>query len=1659
MWNFRLFSHGTFRALAITVAGAGIFAGCGVTKTVQNATSGTDPSTNPTRNLTFSDAPSIDLGTVAVGTTQLVRLSVVTTGTGSATIGSTSNSDSHFTFNGGTFPGNGGDCAQPIQRNCTVAVLFTASAVGIYSNVVSIGYTTAGVASSTNVTVSASATIAPALVINGGAPYSFGTKSVASSTDATLTIQNAGGLGASSIALSGLSAPITFKGGSYPGTGGTCANFLASGGSCTIVLTYAPVAAGTATKTLTASYSDGTTTYSSNDTVNGTAVTLASLAVTTPAANPYDYGNVTVGMPTDATFTVTNSGGQSATSLVASGLSAPIVFKGGTYPGTGGNCGTTLAAGATCTFVATFTPTAAGLVSKTADIAYADGSGSTVHLTKNIQGTGITPAVLAISNGPTYDYGPRIIGSSTDATFTVTNSGGSTSTAMVGSGLAAPFTFKGGTYPGTGGTCGATLAAAATCNLVITFSPTASTVSNATLSLAYNDGANAQSATRAVTGTGGTAATLTLNGNATYAFGSKSIGSSTDATITIANAGTLGATTIALSGLSAPMTFKGGTYPGTGGTCGATLAASSGCTIVVTYAPTAAVVTSETLTVGYNNPTSPASTSQLVTGTGLALASLTILTPASSPYDYGGVTIGKATDVTLTISNGGGQSATALAGSGLGAPMVFKGGTFPGTGGNCGATLAAAATCTIVVTYTPTAAVLTSEIFSLAYADGSGSTPTLTRGIQGTGITAAVLVISNGATYDFGTHPVGSSTDVTLTVTSTGSSTATGLSTSGIAAPMTFKGGTYPGTGGSCAATLASAASCTMVLTYAPTAAVVTNKTLSLAYNDGANAQNATRALTGTGQSIATLSLNAGAPYAYGSKNVGTSNDATLTIANSGGYSASAIALSGLAAPMSFKDGSYPGTGGTCGATLAGGASCTIVVTYAPTSSGAVSKTLVVGYNNGNTTTSTSQSITGTGIGYASLSVTNPVADPYDFGTATIGNPEVDVTFTLSNSGGQTAASLTSNGLFAPFNFMGGAYPGTGGTCGATLAAGSTCTLVLSFLPTSPGTYTATLDIGYDDGSGTIVHLTHAVRGTGGNAALLAISDGSTYDFGSHAPSTTTDYTFTVTNSGGSSATTIAASALSAPFSFKGGTYPGTGGTCGATLGGAATCTMVVTFAPTASGGYTDTITLGYSNGVSTVNASRGISGTGGTVANLTISDGATFDFGAVVESYSATKAFTVTNVGGSGASVMSGSALSAPYSYLGGAYPGTGGSCGNSLGAGGTCTVLVKFTPTSTTTSNSTFTLNYYNTVSTTTSNRGITGTGATISAIAGGANHTCALYSTGIVKCWGSNGYGQLGNTSNTDSSLPVPVTGLAGASGLASGANHTCALTGGKVYCWGRDNNGQIGDNAALTDVNAPAQVALYTDFTQIAAGGDVSCGLRSGGTIVCWGDDSEGANGNDSSFVNNATPVTVSGLTTMTSVAVGRGHACGSRSTGSFRCWGSDTFGQIGDGGGANVPTPYNPGLSSSATAVAGGDVSCDVATNGTVKCWGADDYGQLGNGAPNASQSTPVTITNLASESAIKFGLKHGCALTAGGAVMCWGRDTYGQVGDNAALADQSAPVTVSGMSSTSVIGVGENHSCGAQSTGLVYCWGLNSSSQLGDGSTTNQPTPILVQGL
>lgn len=351
----------------------------------------------------------------------------------------------------------------------------------------------------------------------------------------------------------------------------------------------------------------------------------------------------------------------------------------------------------------------------------------------------------------------------------------------------------------------------------------------------------------------------------------------------------------------------------------------------------------------------------------------------------------------------------------------------------------------------------------------------------------------------------------------------------------------------------------------------------------------------------------------------------------------------------------------------------------------------------------------------------------------------------------------------------------------------------------------------------------------------------------------------------------------------------------------------------------------------------------------------------------------------------------------------------------------------------------------------------------VAAGSLHTCAAISDGGMKCWGDNEYGQLGNGTTIDRTVPVDVTGMRDASAVATGGGHSCAVAGGGVQCWGA--SGQLGAGQIPPGRWLPVDVSgLTSDIAHVYAGMYHSCALTGGGGVQCWGENYFGQLGNGTTN-DRYEPVAVSGLATgVKSLALGASHSCAlmdSDHGGGVRCWGRNHYGQLGTGTSANSLTPVEvPGLGGAMELAAGWDHTCAVAANGGVKCWGANLSGQLGDGT-RTSHVTPTSVLGLSSGGrALAAAYSHTCALMEGGGVKCWGANSAGQLGDGTTTLDQLAPVDVVGLGGdVRAISAGGSHTCAAIANGGAKCWGSNNAGQLGDGTKTNRPEPVVVTGL
>jgi alpha-tubulin suppressor-like RCC1 family protein len=238
--------------------------------------------------------------------------------------------------------------------------------------------------------------------------------------------------------------------------------------------------------------------------------------------------------------------------------------------------------------------------------------------------------------------------------------------------------------------------------------------------------------------------------------------------------------------------------------------------------------------------------------------------------------------------------------------------------------------------------------------------------------------------------------------------------------------------------------------------------------------------------------------------------------------------------------------------------------------------------------------------------------------------------------------------------------------------------------------------------------------------------------------------------------------------------------------------------------------------------------------------------------------------------------------------------------------------------------------------------------------------------------------------------------------------------------------------------------------ITSGSRHTCALMTNGGVRCWGDNSFGELGNGS----NGNSLNASGgdvLTEVQAVEAGGDYTCALMTTGGVRCWGMNATGQLGDGTNTGRNTPPSTDALTGVQAIAvthecmvpEGGTTCALTTSSGVRCWGDSYEGKLGDGTASnygSFQSTPPSTDVLTGVQAIDVDEFSTCALTVAGGVRCWGRGV-------------STPPVTDLLTGVQAIAMGVSHTCALMTTGGVRCWGDNSYGQLGNGTTTGSSGP------
>lgn len=295
------------------------------------------------------------------------------------------------------------------------------------------------------------------------------------------------------------------------------------------------------------------------------------------------------------------------------------------------------------------------------------------------------------------------------------------------------------------------------------------------------------------------------------------------------------------------------------------------------------------------------------------------------------------------------------------------------------------------------------------------------------------------------------------------------------------------------------------------------------------------------------------------------------------------------------------------------------------------------------------------------------------------------------------------------------------------------------------------------------------------------------------------------------------------------------------------------------------------------------------------------------------------------------------------------------------------------------------------------VSGLTENVMSISAGYDHACAVTLAGAAKCWGNNDDGELGNGNNTSSNRPVTVRGLnRGVAAISAGSNFTCAkLVSGSIKCWGKGTYTQLG-NGSTGSTNVPVRViGLGESAKSVSAGGLHACALLESGAVKCWGYNTSGQLGNGS-LNSTLVPVSVIAVDEVVAITTGAVHSCAILAAGEVKCWGSNSYGQLGTSRMEYSATPVrvaNVGANIT-TISAGGSSNCVLNSDGIAKCWGDNTFGELGNGTvEDVPHPRPARVLTLAGAKAVTVGWSHACAVTSGRKMRCWGYNVDGQMGN------------------------------------------------------------------
>jgi alpha-tubulin suppressor-like RCC1 family protein len=353
-------------------------------------------------------------------------------------------------------------------------------------------------------------------------------------------------------------------------------------------------------------------------------------------------------------------------------------------------------------------------------------------------------------------------------------------------------------------------------------------------------------------------------------------------------------------------------------------------------------------------------------------------------------------------------------------------------------------------------------------------------------------------------------------------------------------------------------------------------------------------------------------------------------------------------------------------------------------------------------------------------------------------------------------------------------------------------------------------------------------------------------------------------------------------------------------------------------------------------------------------------------------------------------------------------------------------------------------------------------------------ATLAWGELWMWGANGSGQLGDNSTISRSSPVQtITGGTIWSSISSGTNTSAAIkSDGTLWLWGLGTSGELGDNTIVSKSSPIQTVAGGSNWSFVSAGGGniggiggFCGGIKTDGTLWMWGSNAYGQLGDNTKAPKSSPIQTIAGGSNWKNISCGYAHTAAIKTDGTLWVWGRQGYfagqvGAIGDNTSVDRSSPVQTvAAGTNWSQVAAGYAACSaIKTDGTLWVWGNNAGGRLGTN-DTANRSSPIqTVTGGTNWSKVAAGYSSNAALKTDGTLWVWGRNDFGQLGDNTIII-KSSPVQT-GLKSTDWLDVwtGAATVRALKNDGRVFTWGFGTSGQLGSNSSINRSNPIQVIG-